>query len=89
MTDKEKEHSADKQQRAEEFLQVFKKGADFTHDLLKENERLRFQVVQIEEQMKVIQGTEGSADSSQLLEKIQKLEGEKNEILGRIKQVEE
>jgi len=89
MTDKEKEHSADKQQRAEEFLQVFKKGADFTHDLLKENERLRFQVVQIEEQMKDLQGTEGSADSSQLLEKIQKLEDEKNEILGRIKQVEE
>ena len=27
---------------AEEFLQLFKKGAEFTQDLLKENERLRF-----------------------------------------------
>ena len=27
--------------RGEEFLQVFKKGAEFTQELMKENERLR------------------------------------------------
>ena len=27
--------------RAEEFLQVFKRGAEFTQELLRENERLR------------------------------------------------
>lgn len=89
MTDNENNQETDSQKRAEEFLQVFKKGADFTHDLLKENERLRFQVVQIEEQMKVLQSSGTvSADSSPLLDKIQKLEDEKNEILSRIKQVE-
>ena len=38
--------------RADEFLQVFKKGAEFTQDLLKENERLRFRIVQMEETLK-------------------------------------
>ena len=33
--------------RAEEFLQVFKKGAEFTQELLRENERLRYQILQI------------------------------------------
>lgn len=88
MTDKDKDQSSDKQKRAEEFLQVFKKGADFTHDLLKENERLRFQNLQLEEQLKSPDSAGGSAESSTLLEKIQKLEDEKEEILGRIKQVE-
>ena len=35
--------------RAEEFLQIFKKGAEFTQELMKENERLRFRVLQLEE----------------------------------------
>ncbi len=38
--------------RANEFMQVFKKGAEFTQDLLKENERLRFRVVKLEESLK-------------------------------------
>ena len=36
------------QNRGEEFLQVFKKGAEFTQDLLRENERLRFRVLELE-----------------------------------------
>jgi transcriptional regulator with GAF, ATPase, and Fis domain len=89
MSDKEKEQGSDKQKRAEEFLQVFKKGADFTHDLLKENERLRFQNLQLEEQVKRAgSGGEGSADTAKLMETIKKLEDEKDQILGRIKQVE-
>ncbi|PLX72162.1 MAG: diguanylate phosphodiesterase [Desulfuromonas sp.] len=88
MSDKEKEQGPDQQKRAEEFLQVFKKGADFTHDLLKENERLRYNQVQLEEQLKELQSSDGSAGSEKLLEKIQKLEDEKDQILGRIKQVE-
>src|SRR6266581_2762622 len=35
--------------RGEEFLQVFKKGAEFTQELMKENERLRFRLVEMEE----------------------------------------
>jgi transcriptional regulator with GAF, ATPase, and Fis domain len=76
--------------RGEEFLQIFKKGAEFTQDLLKENERLRFQILQLQD---------GQADSSlaasqdeavlKLQEKIAVLEQEKSQILAQIKRVEE
>lgn len=35
--------------KAEEFIQMFKKGEEFTKDLLKENEKLRYKVAQLEE----------------------------------------
>ncbi len=75
--------------RAEEFLQIFKKGAEFTQELLKENERLRYQVLDLQERPR------GGADASPetpensiLLERIAGLEKEKQEILDRIQQVE-
>jgi len=77
--------------RADEFLQVFKKGAEFTQDLLKENERLRFRVVKLEEALKE-KGPDVVADGPEALElkkKILELEQEKEEILGQIKVVEE
>jgi transcriptional regulator with GAF, ATPase, and Fis domain len=77
--------------RADDFLQMFKKGAEFTQDLLKENERLRFRIVKLEESLKE-QGQGESAESADVLEmmkKIETLELEKEEILGRIKTVEE
>lgn len=75
--------------RAEEFLQVFKKGAEFTQDLLKENERLRFQILQMEETLKR-RPTAGGGDpeTSKLLLRVEELEQEKREILNRIHQVE-
>jgi transcriptional regulator with GAF, ATPase, and Fis domain len=77
--------------RADEFLQVFKKGAEFTQDLLKENEKLRFRIVKLEETLKekghaVVSET---PDAVALKQKIEALEQEKEEILGRIKLVEE
>ena len=78
--------------RAEDFLQLFKKGAEFTQDLLKENERLRFRIVRLEEELKERdQAGEGgvSPDSARLLKKIEELEQEKAEILGRVRRVEE
>ena len=77
--------------RADEFLQVFKKGAEFTQDLLKENERLRFRVIKLEETLKE-KGHEvvvESPDAIELKKKIEALEQEKVEILGQIKLVEE
>jgi transcriptional regulator with GAF, ATPase, and Fis domain len=75
--------------RAEEFLQVFKKGAEFTQDLLKENERLRYRVLQLEEALRgggeaILTITENKL----LLERIAELEKEKEEILGRIQQIQ-
>ncbi len=77
--------------RGEEFLQVFKKGAEFTHELLKENERLRFRVLKLEESLAHVDdgGTETSGEAQRLRKKIEELEREKEEILGRVRQVEE
>jgi transcriptional regulator with GAF, ATPase, and Fis domain len=76
--------------RGEEFLQVFKKGAEFTQDLLRENERLRFRVLELEKSL--APGSEQAAPAvevKKLAERIANLEHEKEEILSRIKQVEE
>ena len=76
--------------RAEEFLQIFKKGAEFTHELMKENERLRYRVLQLEEVQRSTAGRPESGDEHRrLLERIEALEREKEEIVGRIKRVEE
>jgi transcriptional regulator with GAF, ATPase, and Fis domain len=74
--------------RGEEFLQVFKKGAEFTQDLLKENERLRYRVLELEKSQ--LQGGEGTpVEVKRLAERIADLEQEKQEILDRIRQVEQ
>lgn len=71
-------------QRAEEFLQVFKKGAEFTQGLLKENERLRFRVLEVEQQLR----SEGVSEVVSLRERLNKSEEEKRQILERIGSVE-
>jgi transcriptional regulator with GAF, ATPase, and Fis domain len=89
MSDHEEDNSA--VNRADEFLQVFKKGAEFTQDLLKENERLRYRMVKMEEALKEhsLGLPEPTEKSKKLIEKIEELEREKDQILGRIKEVEE
>lgn len=75
--------------RAEEFLQVFKKGAEFTHELMKENERLRYRVLELEETQRISGSEPGGGEAQrELLRRITDLETEKQEILGRIRQVE-
>jgi transcriptional regulator with GAF, ATPase, and Fis domain len=75
--------------RAEEFLQVFKKGAEFTQELLKENERLRYQVIELQERPRGgLESPPATNENSRLRERIAGLEKEKLEILGRIQQVE-
>jgi transcriptional regulator with GAF, ATPase, and Fis domain len=75
--------------RAEEFLQIFKKGAEFTQDLMKENERLRFRVLELEAALQDGE-TNGNAERERrkLLKRIEELEAEKEEILNRIRHVE-
>ncbi len=71
----------------QEFLQIFKRGAEFTEELLKENERLRFRLAELE--------SRGPADNrdgvlvKELLEKIQRLEEERQDLARRFQQVEE
>lgn len=82
----ERDETTGATQRAEEFLQVFKRGAEFTQDLLKENERLRYQVLKLEQVAG--NGSQG-ADFIQLKDRINVLESEKQEILDRIKVIEQ
>ena len=77
--------------KAEEFLQVFKKGAEFTQELLRENERLRYQILQLEETHKSRESVQGGGDEEyrKLRKRVDELEAEKLEILDRIKHIEE
>ncbi len=70
----------------QEFLQIFKRGAEFTEELLKENERLRFRVAEVESR-----AGSGSSDQAlvrELLDKVQRLEGERQELTKRFREVE-
>jgi nitrate/nitrite-specific signal transduction histidine kinase len=72
--------------KAEEFLQVFKKGEEFTKELLRENERLRFRVAELEEALT------RSADEARARlyeERIRQLEEELRSLRERFSQVEE
>lgn len=75
--------------RADEFLQAFKKGAEFTHELLQENEKLRFKIVQLEEESKSLtQATGEGGVQKELIKKVSRLEEEKKELLDRYREVE-
>ncbi len=81
----------DLQRKAEEFLALFRKGADFTKELLKENERLRRRLVTVEDrqQSAAQSDVEWAKLRSELLTRIQSLEEEKQDVLERLRAVEE
>jgi hypothetical protein len=84
--DKKKNRSEDLLTPREEVQQLFKRGAEFTEELLKQNERLRYRIAQLESQG----GSQGSDDSllKELVEKIQRLETERDDIRRRFSEVE-
>jgi len=72
--------------KAEEFLQMFKRGEEFTKGLLKENEKLRFTIAQLEEVVK----NSGSEKRTKLYEdRIKMLEEEIDSLLEKYITVEE
>lgn len=76
--------------RAEEVLGLFRKGAEFTQELLRENERLRREMARIQgEQMAA--SDEGAWEKlrRELLARIESLEGERTDMLERLRQVED
>jgi len=72
--------------KADEFLQIFKKGEEFTKDLLKENERLRFRIAQLEE---TVEQSHNEERIELYEERIKMLEEEHNSLLEKHRQVEE
>lgn len=72
--------------KADEFLQMFRKGEEFTKNLLKENEKLRFTIAQLEESV------ERSGDEARIKlyeDRIKMIEDELNSLKERFRQVEE
>lgn len=75
------------QKRADDFLQIFKKGEEFTQDLLKENERLRYKILNLEEELRM---PHRSAEMlGMLAETLKKVQEEKNALLDRFRVAEE
>jgi hypothetical protein len=77
--------------RAEEFLGLFSRGAEFTKQLLQENERLRMRVTEVEERQNYAaqDGAEWGKLREELLERIAGLENEKQDVLDCLRAVEE
>ena len=73
--------------KTREFLDIFRKGEEFTHELLKENERLRLKIVQLEEEGKTMK-KEDAGPVSDLRAALKKIEDEKQALLDRFKEVE-
>lgn len=75
--------------RTEEFLNTFKKTADFVKELLQENEKLRYQLVNLQEELKSYKEKGVGIDAhAQCIAKIAELESEKNELLKKFSEVE-
>lgn len=74
--------------KVEDFLQVFRKGEEFTQELLRENEKLRYRLAQHEEVSK-FSGREGDFKLHSMEERLKFLEDENKNLLDRYRQVEE
>jgi hypothetical protein len=77
------------EKREEFFSSFFRKGAEFTRELLEDNDRLRRRVVQLESQLKHAREQEPSARTLQeLVDKLHALEQERTELLARFADTE-
>ncbi|HUP59796.1 MAG TPA: GAF domain-containing protein [Thermoanaerobaculia bacterium] len=74
---------SDEHQRAEKFLELFNKGKEFTEELLRENQRLRFRMAALE--------TEGRTpdEIQRLRDQVNQLAEENRRIQQRFREVEE
>jgi len=75
--------------KGKEFLQMFNKVAEFTKEILLENERLENEVRQLEEDHTRLRVFNGGEDVAQLEKVLKKLDQERKELLDRYQQVEE
>ena len=71
--------------KAEKFLELFNKGKEFTEELLRENQRLRYHVAELETQHSGLSPNE----LTQLRELVRQLSDENKRIQQRFKEVEE
>lgn len=90
MTDKKEqtrpERTEESAESRQEFLQMFKRGAEFTEELLKENEKLRFRLADLDNRKSNATGDESLV--KELLEKVRRLEEEREHLVQRFAEVE-
>jgi nitrate/nitrite-specific signal transduction histidine kinase len=77
--------------RGEEFLGLFKRGAEFTQELLRENERLRKTLTDVRTRQETAAQDDDDWDTlrEQLLSRIENLEEEYESVRERLREVEE
>src|ERR1044071_4298208 len=73
------------EERAEKFLELFNKGKEFTEELLRENQRLRYRLATLETE----QGGASDEEVQRLRAEVQQLTDEKRRIQERVHEVEE
>ncbi|NMB74919.1 MAG: GAF domain-containing protein [Myxococcales bacterium] len=79
-----------RESRKDELLQMFRRGVEFTEELLQENERLRFRLVQLEEENRQLARQAVSPVSYvELIDRMRSVENERNQLLDRFRAVEE
>jgi hypothetical protein len=80
-----------------EFIETFfKRGAEFTEELMRENEKLRFRAVQLEEERRLLANAQsggaqpggGTAALRELVVRIEQLEHDREKLLSRFAGVE-
>ncbi len=86
-----KDQGDGRHQQADEFLTLFRRGAEFTKELLEENERLRSQLLSVEDRQNFAARDENEWEKlrQELIVRIQGLESEKEDVLLRLEAVEE
>ena len=73
------------EERAEKFLELFNKGKEFTEELLRENQRLRYRVAALDTE----HGEATTEEIQRLRAEIQQLSDENRRIQQRFREVEE
>ncbi len=75
--------------RAEELLGLLKRGAEFTKELLQENEKLRSQIVSADAETRAAAPKDFDKIRAELLQRIQGLEQEQKSTLERLSELED
>jgi hypothetical protein len=76
-------------QRRQEFFETFfKRGVEFTEELLRENERLRYRVLRLEEEVATWQRQSTDPEVQRLVNRVKELERERETLVNRFRTVE-
>lgn len=75
--------------KSEKFLEIFNKGKEFTEEILKENEKLRYRIAVLQNKAQESADEEVKTEIEKLKKKNEELEREKNFLEEKYKEVEE